>query len=112
MGRRAPRNKRGRLMGLSSSKMEPLNMHGHANTWQEELLEVAKERDELRAEIERLQTLLNHSEKRWRRMARALARAAIAVEWDGERCLHLAGIPGMAELRSALRVCFKEAQHE
>jgi len=39
---------------LRSTKPKPLNMHGHANTWEEELLETARERDELRAENERL----------------------------------------------------------
>lgn len=34
--------------------MQPLNMHGHANTWEEELQEVCAERDALRAENERL----------------------------------------------------------
>jgi hypothetical protein len=34
--------------------MKPLNMHGHANTWEEELIEVCRERDQLRAEVERL----------------------------------------------------------
>lgn len=39
-----------------TDNVEPLNMHGHANTWEEELLEVAQERDELRAENGRLRT--------------------------------------------------------
>lgn len=38
-----------------TDNIEPLNMHGHANTWAEELSEVAQERDELRAEVARLQ---------------------------------------------------------
>jgi hypothetical protein len=40
-----------------STKLEPLNMHGHANTWEEELLETAREREELRAENERLRAV-------------------------------------------------------
>jgi predicted nuclease with TOPRIM domain len=39
-----------------TDEIEPLNMHGHANTWEEELQEVCAERDALRAEIERLTT--------------------------------------------------------
>jgi uncharacterized coiled-coil DUF342 family protein len=38
-----------------SIPIEPLNMHGHANTWEEELQEVAGERDELRARIKELE---------------------------------------------------------
>lgn len=37
---------RGGATGLT-----PLNMHGHANTWEEELLEVAAERDQLKAQL-------------------------------------------------------------
>ena len=36
----------------------PLNMHGHANTSEEELLEIARERDALRAEVAELRGLL------------------------------------------------------
>jgi len=36
--------------------MEPLNMYGHANTCEEELLEVCRERDELRTKNEGLKS--------------------------------------------------------
>ena len=39
-----------------STKLEPLNMHGHANTWEEELLETARECAELRAENDEMLT--------------------------------------------------------
>jgi hypothetical protein len=39
--------------------MEPLNMHGHANTFEEELVEVCRERDELRAALARFGRHLN-----------------------------------------------------
>ena len=37
-----------------TDKLEPLNMEGHANTYEEELIEVVAERNDLRAEVERL----------------------------------------------------------
>ena len=39
-------------------ELTPLNMRGHANTWEEELLETLAERDQLRAANERLQAEL------------------------------------------------------
>jgi chromosome segregation ATPase len=39
------------LKRTTDDKIEPLNMHGHANTFEEELQEVCKERDALRASL-------------------------------------------------------------
>jgi predicted nucleic acid-binding Zn-ribbon protein len=36
---------------LEVTKVEPLNMHGHANTFEEELVEVCREREELREKL-------------------------------------------------------------
>jgi hypothetical protein len=61
-----------------TDKLEPLNMHGHAHTWEEELLEVCAERAALRDESERLRAAL-------RRAADAPCTHCSATDMHGER---------------------------
>lgn len=49
-------------------------MHGHANTWEEELVEVCHERDALRAELERLRARLEQDGAELDRLASVEAR--------------------------------------